>query len=158
MFTTIITLLLAAGVFIGFAFPIFGFYASNEIGSLVESLFKGGIPSGYDSIHFGEGQPAIWNGLSAMIIVTMILAGLLIITTAIAFFGKIQNKTLKTGSKATSILLFISAVITAVLASQCVKDFSVPNTVTLTIGYGMIVVLVASFFAMVFSPLGKKRK
>ena len=153
---SIVALLMGALTFIMFSQPLFWAYGEGADGA--NEIWKRG--SLYDAISFQEGQNALLTVGAVLLIIALVMAGVMMLLTIINMIGRASSKKAKVGAKVAALLFFLvmlaASIIYVVYSVENLNSFSEFTDIVVTIGYGLIISLGASFIALIFAPRKKK--
>lgn len=173
MVCAIITILLGICSFVMLTQPALAFYGgegdavSSAIRDLLESVF-GGSTNGYNMLVFEEGQNTYWYVGNIFLIVAMVFCGIMILLSILNLIMQSAGKEKILGTRVFAIMFFLTALVALIMYVlfanelmgsdmegfiQSIKD----GGVVLTVGYGLICFVVASFLSIFFAS-GKKKK
>lgn len=163
MITSIITILFCLVPFIMFTQPALMIYGgeNNVIIELLKKLGLDGQVSGYELIKFEEGQSVYLTVASVFMILTLVFAGLTMFSSIINFFLKDKSKSNGVSGKVVGMFYFLSAIVAGVMLALYADGLGISSEelkIIYTVGWGMLATLVSSLFALIFAPMGRKKK
>lgn len=149
MFGIIATLILSIVSLIMFTQPLYWCYSQSASDASNEVLKKSSV---FDFIKFPAGQDILLTIGAIFLILAIVFVSLLILFTFVNLILNGTNKQMK-GCKFVALLFFISMLAATILfgiyASLRITN---GNPATLTVGYGLLVGLGASFLCLFFAP------
>ncbi len=160
----ILTLLLGVLSFIMYSQPVFAIYGNATLAELGD-LFGLSKKNCYNNISFNDNQNTYLTVGNVFLILSMVSCGIMILLTLLNLIARATNNKSYVGTKIASISFFVfTSIASIMMIVYTAKDNQISSVIenikdgspVMSIGYGLIIVLIASFFAMIFSPRKKK--
>ncbi len=155
----IFTVMLAVSPFALFTQPLYWAYIGEDMKVLNEIYQR---VSCYDGIKFGEDFSIYYNIGVGFMIASLVFAGLTALMSLINIVGKAAESKRVYGAKVAALFFFLTTLTAVVLIGiDAAQTFAVKEFMQVfesTVGYGLLGSLLASLFALIFSPRRIKEK
>ena len=155
----ILTAVLSILAIVMFTQPALAFYTSGG----GENVSSYQATNGFDMLKFSENQNTFLTIAIIFMILTLVFAGLTLIFSIVNSCLRATNAKRQIGAKIPALFFFLTALVACAMLIIYANDvLPMADTSKLkfvyTIGWGMIVVFVASLLSLIFAPRKKRKK